>query len=222
MSMNLFCPKCGIRTEPGLRNCANCGAMLNVTTANPMSTEFKPGSSAPDLAGFKQETGSTHISGSPESLPEVFQSSTITNYQYPQTPYQVVPDFARPPKDPKRKRGRKLLLLSSIACVILVIFGSIFLVFRIKENISAEQVISEKISATKTAKATKSTPTSGNQIVPKWVFPTKAKVVSSPTVVDGVVYVGSEDNKVYAIDATSGQKKWIFPTKVALWILRRR
>ena len=37
-------------------------------------------------------------------------------------------------------------------------------------------------------------------------------VYSSPTVVNGVVYVGSYDFNVYAIDASTGQKKWAFPT----------
>jgi nitrite reductase/ring-hydroxylating ferredoxin subunit len=45
-----------------------------------------------------------------------------------------------------------------------------------------------------------------------WSFPAGGVIKSSPTVVDSVVYVGSGDNNVYAIDAQSGHKKWAFQT----------
>ena len=35
---------------------------------------------------------------------------------------------------------------------------------------------------------------------------------SSPTVLDGVVYVGSEDGNVYAADAATGALRWIYQT----------
>ena len=37
-------------------------------------------------------------------------------------------------------------------------------------------------------------------------------VYSSPTVVDGTVYVGSNDGNFYARDATNGEKRWIYST----------
>jgi outer membrane protein assembly factor BamB len=37
-------------------------------------------------------------------------------------------------------------------------------------------------------------------------------MVSSPAVGGGVVYIGSFDGNVYAIDAQSGQKEWAFQT----------
>lgn len=46
----------------------------------------------------------------------------------------------------------------------------------------------------------------------RWQFETDGIVVSSPAVVNGVVYVGSRDFNVYAIDATSGEERWHFPT----------
>jgi outer membrane protein assembly factor BamB len=33
---------------------------------------------------------------------------------------------------------------------------------------------------------------------------------SSPAVVDGVIYVGNDDNGLYAIDAASGEQRWRF------------
>ena len=48
--------------------------------------------------------------------------------------------------------------------------------------------------------------------VQKWSFPTGSVVLSSPAVVNGVVYVGSWDNNVYAIYASNGTKLWNYLT----------
>jgi len=40
----------------------------------------------------------------------------------------------------------------------------------------------------------------------KWYYTTGGYVVSSPTVANGVVYVGSCDNNIYALNATTGAK----------------
>ena len=46
-----------------------------------------------------------------------------------------------------------------------------------------------------------------------WVFRTGSDVFSSPAIgKEGIVYFGSEDRKVYAIDAETGEKKWEFKT----------
>ena len=45
-----------------------------------------------------------------------------------------------------------------------------------------------------------------------WSFETKGAVVSSPSIVDGVVYFGSQDHNIYAVDAESGNKIWSFKT----------
>jgi outer membrane protein assembly factor BamB len=46
----------------------------------------------------------------------------------------------------------------------------------------------------------------------KWAFKTEGSVVSSPAVAEGVVYVGSDDKRLYAIDAATGREKWHFAT----------
>lgn len=46
----------------------------------------------------------------------------------------------------------------------------------------------------------------------KWKFKTHGQVYSSPAVVNGVVYVGSNDHFLYAIDAETGTQKWKFKT----------
>jgi outer membrane protein assembly factor BamB len=45
---------------------------------------------------------------------------------------------------------------------------------------------------------------------PKWMFQTGGDVFSSPAVVNGKVYVGSEDKNWYCLDAYSGEKIWNF------------
>src|SRR5439155_26903900 len=56
-----------------------------------------------------------------------------------------------------------------------------------------------------------------SKIVQKWAFPTGGSVVSSPRIVNGVLYVGSHDHKVRAIDASNGQEKWAFTTGDVVW-----
>ncbi|MDO0933617.1 PQQ-binding-like beta-propeller repeat protein [Streptomyces sp. DG2A-72] len=46
----------------------------------------------------------------------------------------------------------------------------------------------------------------------RWRYTTGEAVISSPTVVDGVVYIGSDDNNVYALDAATGSKQWAYAT----------
>ena len=44
----------------------------------------------------------------------------------------------------------------------------------------------------------------------RWRLQTEGKILSSPAVADGLVYIGSTDHNLYAVDATSGQVKWKF------------
>ena len=44
----------------------------------------------------------------------------------------------------------------------------------------------------------------------RWVYPTELPLGHSPTLHDGVAYVGGLDHKLYAIDAFSGQGLWTF------------
>ena len=45
-----------------------------------------------------------------------------------------------------------------------------------------------------------------------WRFMTRGTVSSSPAVSNGIIYVGSDDNNLYAIDAITGKEKWRFAT----------
>ena len=48
-----------------------------------------------------------------------------------------------------------------------------------------------------------------------WNFATDEEVDSTPTVVDGVVYVGGTDKKLYAIDADSGDELWNYSLEIS-------
>ena len=49
-----------------------------------------------------------------------------------------------------------------------------------------------------------------------WKFATNGSVLSSPTIVDGIVYFGSQDKNIYAVGAWSGNLLWSFATKAAV------
>jgi outer membrane protein assembly factor BamB len=46
----------------------------------------------------------------------------------------------------------------------------------------------------------------------KWTFTTSEPIHSSPAVVDGVIYFGSRDGNIYALDADTGEQLWAFKT----------
>ncbi|MCL2359535.1 MAG: PQQ-binding-like beta-propeller repeat protein [Candidatus Bathyarchaeota archaeon] len=58
-----------------------------------------------------------------------------------------------------------------------------------------------------------SAPTGPTTLALNWKFQTQGAVSSSPSVVDGIVYVGSQDKNIYAIGAWSGNLLWKFPTQ---------
>ena len=49
-----------------------------------------------------------------------------------------------------------------------------------------------------------------------WNYTTGSYVVSSPAVVNGVVYIGSDDGNVYALNATNGAKLWNYTTGISM------
>jgi len=52
--------------------------------------------------------------------------------------------------------------------------------------------------------------TRGRQASAKWSFATKGEVWGSPAVSQGVLYIGSDDGFLYALDAKTGAEKWRF------------
>ncbi|MGB8372848.1 MAG: PQQ-binding-like beta-propeller repeat protein, partial [Halobacteriota archaeon] len=47
----------------------------------------------------------------------------------------------------------------------------------------------------------------------KWTYTTSGAVESSPAIANGVVYVGSDDGNIYALNATTGKQTWSFATR---------
>ena len=50
----------------------------------------------------------------------------------------------------------------------------------------------------------------GIKLAPRWRFRTNQLNRSTPVVMDGVVYVGSNNGRFYALDAASGKPRWAF------------
>ncbi|MBS1717551.1 MAG: PQQ-binding-like beta-propeller repeat protein [Armatimonadetes bacterium] len=46
----------------------------------------------------------------------------------------------------------------------------------------------------------------------KWKFPTGGRIFSSPVTANGLIYFGSDDGNIYAVDATTGVQKWMAAT----------
>ena len=46
----------------------------------------------------------------------------------------------------------------------------------------------------------------------KWQYKTKGSIYSSPSVVDGQLFVGSHDNNLYALNVKNGKLIWKFAT----------
>jgi outer membrane protein assembly factor BamB len=45
----------------------------------------------------------------------------------------------------------------------------------------------------------------------RWTFTTGGAIAGAPAVVDDMLYVGSADGNLYAVDASSGKERWHFP-----------
>ena len=46
----------------------------------------------------------------------------------------------------------------------------------------------------------------------RWRIETNAKVESSPVALDGIVYVGSTDGRLFALNAANGHVRWAYDT----------
>jgi serine/threonine-protein kinase len=60
-------------------------------------------------------------------------------------------------------------------------------------------------------------PATVGNLVLDWQYTTNFIVYSSPVVANGVVYVGSLDSNVYALNAATGAKLWSYATGDDVW-----
>ena len=79
-------------------------------------------------------------------------------------------------------------------------------------GLTASTAYSYKVSACSSAGYCSAQPTPISVTTPKWVFTTGGSINSSPAIgTDGTIYVGSDDNNLYAIPST-GTIKWKLTT----------
>lgn len=50
-----------------------------------------------------------------------------------------------------------------------------------------------------------------------WTFKTGGSIHSSPVIQDGIIYIGSGDKKLYALDKSTGKKLWYYKSKGAIY-----
>ncbi len=50
-----------------------------------------------------------------------------------------------------------------------------------------------------------------------WTFETGGGIHSTPVIQDGIIYIGSSDNNLYAIDQETGKEKWAFKSDGAIY-----
>ncbi len=111
----------------------------------------------------------------------------------------------QPDKGDERINNKKLIILLGLLCL------SMFPAFAPKVN--AQQSIVDWWSmfhhdSAHTGYSTSTGPLTNQTL---WKFETGNSVeYSSPSIVNGVVYVGSQDRTVYALDAATGNKIWSF------------
>jgi len=119
----------------------------------------------------------------------------------------------------KRKKKIKLAIigftsLAVLGLVCLYLYNFTDNVFKPPQEVNSDPLPGEWTMFRHDLTRSGSAETSGilPQGVLKWVFSTGAPVHSSPAVVEGSVYIGSQDYKLYALDAESGAKRWEYET----------
>jgi eukaryotic-like serine/threonine-protein kinase len=126
------------------------------------------------------------------------QRSVPARYSSLQDP----PQITKPPSLKKHRLSRRpLLLVGGGALGLLLLPAIIRSIITVQRGSSSPPKTQQNVS-----------PAHSDQVAQKWVFSTGSPVASLPTIVDGMLYVGSQDGNVYALDAGTGQKKWAFPT----------
>src|SRR5690348_5652640 len=50
----------------------------------------------------------------------------------------------------------------------------------------------------------------------QWTFHTAGPIVSSPAIVNGVMYIGSWDGHLYAVDQETGKEKWKYKSQMPI------
>ena len=115
---------------------------------------------------------------------------------------------------------RRLIITFSVLGVfcltiaLLALFQCTDLIMRVPENVNSSPQGNEWVmfhrDLAHTGNAGANITSPGGTL--KWTFSTGGPVHSSPAVVDGVVYFGSRDGNIYALDASTGEQLWAYKT----------
>ncbi|MEW6716190.1 MAG: serine/threonine-protein kinase [Chloroflexota bacterium] len=73
--------------------------------------------------------------------------------------------------------------------------------------------VAQKTGALKRISIPHSVPADSSKIKPLWTFECEDEIRSTPLYHDGVVYIGSYDNNLYALSAATGEFIWKYPTE---------
>ena len=68
------------------------------------------------------------------------------------------------------------------------------------------------LNGTRTAGPSPITAATIGRLRPLWRFTAGGPVTGTPAIADGVVYIGSYDGSLYALDAESGERRWAYAT----------
>src|SRR3989304_993370 len=118
-----------------------------------------------------------------------------------------------------RKKRRRIILYSLLGIILLFalylgLVGFTDVVFRVKKSINSTTPPGDWAVFQHDLQHTGANGFSG--VLPKgevaWTFETGKAIHSSPAVVGGVVYFGSQDGYIYALDALTGAEVWKFQT----------
>lgn len=60
------------------------------------------------------------------------------------------------------------------------------------------------------------TPANVSGLAQDWIYTTEGDIYTSPAVVNGILYVGSNDGKLYALEAATGAYMWSYTTQGAI------
>jgi outer membrane protein assembly factor BamB len=123
-----------------------------------------------------------------------------------------VNDMCKSEKGTMRKLLSKASTLIIIALFVISIFNLSIPIVSAPEPTPEWAMFRHDLAHTGTSSSSTS-----NSYNPPWSYTTGDSVWSSPTVVDGKVYVGSADNKTYCFDAATGASIWNYTTGNQVW-----
>ncbi|MFI0937513.1 PQQ-binding-like beta-propeller repeat protein [Streptomyces sp. NPDC021020] len=136
-------------------------------------------------------------------------TADATNLSLPARPADAPADAADPrperhPAAPRALVSRRRVLLALTATALAG--GAAVATWQLTDQDSAS---TDKPSTAGKANSPSVRPGPGRQ---RWAFQAGGEVYA-PAVADGVVYVGSADRNVYALDAATGEQRWAFTTE---------